>query len=67
MCGGLEHAVRSGISLGKTRHNLESAPRSVEKPPAVDEVFEQVSTRGVFHCPVDWVSQASTIYTEYKM
>ena len=59
--------MRSGITLGKTRHNLDSTLRSVEKPPAVDEMFEQVSTRGVFNCPVEWVFQASAIYTEYKV
>jgi hypothetical protein len=67
MCGGLEHAVRSGISLGKTRHNLESAPRSVEKPPAVDEVLEQVSTHGVLRGPVDWVFPAWVVYVEYAV
>ena len=37
------------------------------KLPAVDEVLERVSRRGVLHGPVDWVFQASTIYTEYKV
>jgi hypothetical protein len=65
MCGGLEHAVRSGISLGKTRHNLESALRSVEKPPTLEEVLKQVSTRGVLRGPVDWVFPAWGLYVNY--
>jgi len=42
-------------------------PRSVEKLPAVDEVLERVFRRGVLHGSVDWVFQASAIYTEYKV
>ncbi|MFZ8808815.1 MAG: hypothetical protein ACO2PN_12030 [Pyrobaculum sp.] len=35
--------------------------------PAVDEVLERISRRGVLHGAVDWVFQASAIYTEYKV
>ena len=33
--------------------------------PAVDEVLEQVSRRGVLHGPVDWVFPAWMLYVEY--
>jgi hypothetical protein len=35
------------------------------KPPTLEEVLEQVSTRGVLRGPVDWVFPAWMLYGEY--
>ena len=44
---------------------LELALRPAEKPPTLEEVLEQVSTRGVLRGPVDWVFPAWMLYVEY--
>jgi hypothetical protein len=46
---------------------LELALRPVEKPPTIEEVLEQVSTRGVLRGPVDWVFPAWMLYVEYAV
>jgi len=55
--------------MGKTStdelRRLELALRPVEKPPTIEEVLEQVSTRGVLRGPVDWVFPAWIAYVEY--
>jgi hypothetical protein len=43
---------------------LELALRPAE-PPALEEVLEEVSTRGVLRGPVDWVFPAWMLYVEY--
>ena len=43
---------------------LELALRPAEKP-TLEEVLEQVSTRGVLRGPVDWVFPAWMLYVEY--
>ncbi len=48
----------------KIKERLELALR-LEKPPTLEEVLEQVSTRGVLRGPVDWVFPAWIIYVEY--
>jgi hypothetical protein len=47
------------------KERLELALRSVEKPPTIEEVLEQVSTHGVLRGPVDWVFPAWMLYVEY--
>jgi hypothetical protein len=47
------------------KERLELALRPVEKPPTLEEVLEQVSTRGVLRGPVDWVFPAWMLYVEY--
>jgi hypothetical protein len=47
------------------KQRLELALKPVEKPPTIEEVFEQVSTRGVLRGPVDWVFPTWIAYIEY--
>ncbi len=53
------------MELDKIKQRLELALRLVEKPPTLEEVFEEVSTRGVLRGPVDWVFPAWMLYVEY--
>jgi hypothetical protein len=53
------------MDRNKIKERLEPALRSVEKPPALEEVLEQVSTRGVLRGPVDWVFPGWMLYVEY--
>jgi hypothetical protein len=53
------------MDIGKIKERLELALRSAEKPPTIEEVFEQVSTHGVLRGPVDWVFPAWMLYVEY--
>jgi hypothetical protein len=53
------------MELNKIKQRLEPALRSVEKPPTLEEVLEEVSTRGVLRGPVDWVFPAWMLYVEY--
>jgi len=46
------------------KERLELALRPAE-PPTLEEVLEQVSTRGVLRGPVDWVFPAWMLYVEY--
>jgi hypothetical protein len=46
------------------KQRLELALR-LEKPPSVEEVLEEVSTRGVLWGPVDWVFPAWVLHVEY--
>jgi hypothetical protein len=43
------------MELNEIKQRLELALRLVERPPTLEEVLEQVSTRGVLRGPVDWV------------
>jgi hypothetical protein len=52
-------------NIEKIKERLELTLRLVEKPPMLEEVFEQVSTHGVLRGPVDWVFPAWIIYVEY--
>ncbi len=52
------------MELNKIKQRLELALRPVEKP-TLEEVLEEVSTRGVLRGPVDWVFPAWIIYVEY--
>jgi hypothetical protein len=51
------------MELNKIKQRLELALR-LEKP-TLEEVLEEVSTRGVLRGPVDWVFPAWIIYVEY--
>jgi hypothetical protein len=53
------------MELNEIKQRLELALRPVEKPPTIEEVLEQVSTRGVLRGPVDWVFLAWATYIEY--
>jgi len=53
------------MELNKIKQRLELALRPVEKPPTLEEVLEQVSTRGVLRGPVDWVFPAWMQYVDY--
>jgi hypothetical protein len=48
----------------KIKERLELALRPAE-PPTLEEVLEEVSTRGVLRGPVDWVFPAWMLYVEY--
>jgi hypothetical protein len=52
------------MDKNKIKERLELALRPA-KPPALEEVLEQVSTRGVLRGPVDWVFPAWRLYVEY--
>jgi hypothetical protein len=62
--------MRRGIyhvmDVNEVKQRLELALR-LEKPPTLEEVLEQVSTRGVLRGPVDWVFPAWMLYTEYAV
>jgi hypothetical protein len=45
------------VTDNKIKQRLELALRPVE-PPTIEEVLEQVSTRGVLRGPADWVFPA---------
>ncbi|AKT35775.1 hypothetical protein PYWP30_02161 [Pyrobaculum sp. WP30] len=53
------------MELNKIKQRLELALRPVEKPPTLEEVLEEVSTRGVLRGPVDWVFPAWMLYVDY--
>jgi len=55
------------MELNKVKQRLEHALRPVEKPPSIEEVLEEVSTRGVLRGPVDWVFPAWMLYVEYAV
>ncbi|NAZ33545.1 MAG: hypothetical protein GU356_04580 [Pyrobaculum sp.] len=46
------------------KERLELALRPAE-PPTLEEVLEEVSTRGVLRGPVDWVFPAWMLYIKY--
>ena len=60
--------MRRGIyhvmDVNEVKQRLELALR-LEKPPALEEVLDQVSKRGFLRGPVDWVFPAWMLYTEY--
>jgi hypothetical protein len=45
------------MELNEIKQRLELALRPA-KPPTLEEVLEQVSTRGVLRGPVDWIFPA---------
>jgi len=53
------------MDISKIKQHLELALRLVEKSPTLEEVLEEVSTRGVLRGPVDWVFPAWMLYVEY--
>jgi hypothetical protein len=53
------------MELNKIKQRLELALRPVEKPPTLEETFEEVSRHGVLRGPVDWVFPAWMLYVEY--
>jgi len=52
------------MDRNKIKERLELALRPA-KPPTLEEVFEEVSTRGVLRGPVDWVFPGWMLYVEY--
>jgi len=52
------------MDKNKIKERLELALRPAE-PPTLEEVLEEVSTRGVLRGPVDWVFPAWMLYVEY--
>jgi hypothetical protein len=52
------------MDISEIKQRLELAV-SVKKPPTLEEVLEQVSTRGVLRGAVDWVFPAWMLYVEY--
>jgi hypothetical protein len=50
--------------VNEIKQRLELALKPA-KPPTLEEVLEQVSTRGVLRGPVDWVFPAWMLYVEY--
>jgi hypothetical protein len=52
------------MDRNKIEERLELALKPAE-PPTLEEVLEQVSTRGVLRGPVDWVFPAWMLYVEY--
>jgi hypothetical protein len=53
------------MELNEIKQRLELALRPVEKSPSIEEVLEEVSTRGVLRGPADWVFPAWMLYVEY--
>ena len=53
------------MDINKIKQRLKLALRLVEKPPTLEEVLEEASTRGVLRGPVDWVFPAWATYVEY--
>jgi hypothetical protein len=54
------------VTDNEIKQRLELALRPAE-PPTLEEVLEQVSTRGVLRGPVDWVFPAWMLYVEYAV
>jgi hypothetical protein len=54
------------MDVNDVKQRLELALR-LEKPPTLEEVLEEVSTRGVLRGPADWVFPAWIIYVEYAV
>jgi hypothetical protein len=52
------------MELNEVKQRLELALRPAEEP-TIEEVLEEVSTRGVLRGPVDWVFPAWMLYVEY--
>jgi len=52
------------MDRNKIKERLELALRPAE-PPTIEEVLEEVSTRGILRGPVDWVFPAWILYVEY--
>jgi hypothetical protein len=52
------------MELNKIKQRLELALKPA-KPPTIEEVLKQVSTRGVLRGPADWVFPAWMLYVEY--
>jgi len=52
------------MDRNKIKERLELALRPAE-PPTLEEVLEEVSTRGVLRGPVDWVFPAWMLYVDY--
>jgi hypothetical protein len=62
----VQHAPRRlPWDISEIKQRLELALRSVEKPPSIEDVLEEVSTCGVLWGPVDWVFPAWATYVEY--
>jgi hypothetical protein len=59
------HHIVYHVMDNEVKQRLELALRLVEKSPSIEEVLEQVSTRGVLRGPVDWVFPAWMLYVEY--
>jgi hypothetical protein len=57
----------AAASVEELRRRLELALRLVERPPALDEVLEQVSRRGVLRGPLDWAFPAWMTYIDYAV
>jgi hypothetical protein len=53
------------FSIDELRRRLELALKPAEGSPVIEEVLEQVSTRGVLRGPVDWAFPAWIAYVEY--
>jgi hypothetical protein len=54
------------MDVDKIKERLELALRPVE-PPSIEEVLEEVSTRGVLRGPADWTLPAWVVYVEYAV
>jgi hypothetical protein len=52
------------VTDNEIKQRLELALKPA-KPPTIEEVLEEVSTRGVLRGPVDWVFSAWMLYVEY--
>jgi len=54
------------VTDNEIKQRLELALKPA-KPPTIEEVLEQVSTRGVLRGPADWVFPAWVVYVEYAV
>ena len=54
------------VTDNEIKQRLELALKPA-KSPTIEEVFEQVSTRGVLRGPADWVFPAWVVYVEYAV
>jgi len=60
----MRRGVHHVMDISEIKQRLELALR-LEKPPTIEEVLKEVSTRGVLRGPVDWVFLAWATYIEY--
>ncbi|MCC6020414.1 MAG: hypothetical protein LM577_03480 [Thermoproteaceae archaeon] len=54
-------------SMEELKRRLELALKPAERPPALDEVLEEVSRRGALRGPLDWAFPAWIAYVDYAV
>jgi hypothetical protein len=62
----MRRGVYHVMDISEIKQRLELALRPAE-PPTIEEVLEQVSTRGVLRGPVDWVFPGWRLYVDCEI